>query len=183
MQGALLDDERSLADEAWAKAVSSVPDKVMKFTLNATLAWSASQIKFKKMRKVKSSNICPLYNDGRHTYISLKHLALGNALQNLIWQSNIICQTSLQHSWPAWSGLPEQIHPNDDLRPAADIVLWSTASMDHQNDCLLHMSQMLLMLSRENLWNMTLVNQLIINVNVVDVLLIYCGMYVWQTCM
>ena len=50
----MLDEERSLADETWAKAESTVLDKVMKFTLNAVCDTLPHRSNLRKWGKLSS---------------------------------------------------------------------------------------------------------------------------------
>ena len=138
VQGALVGDEASLADEAWATAVSTVPNRVMKFSLNAVCDTLPHRSNLKKWGRLLSDT-CPLCKEGRQTLshilnncqkaLSLRRYTIRHdAVLKTIFQS---IRDHLPDQYSCTVDLPEHgynfplhIYPNNDLRP--DIVLWNT---------------------------------------------------------
>ena len=138
VQGALVGDDTSLADEAWATAVSTVPNRVMKFSLNAVCDTLPHRSNLKKWGKLLSDT-CPLCKEGRQTLshilnncqkaLNLRRYTIRHdAVLQVIHQS---IRDHLPDQYSCTVDLPEHgyhfpvhIHPNNGLRP--DIVLWST---------------------------------------------------------
>ena len=136
VQGSLLDDEENIGDKAWATAVQSVPDKVMKFALNAVCDTLPHQSNLKRWKKVYNDD-CPLCKEKQTLLHVLNHCQKALDLRRYTKRHDsvleVIASLVKDHIPNAYVfsadlssekySFPEHICKSDSLRP--DIVIWS----------------------------------------------------------
>ena len=136
VQGSLVAEDESIGDKAWATAIRSLPEKVMKFGLNAVSDTLPHRVNLKRWRKIES-DLCPLCNN-RQTLLhvlnncqkalemrryTIRHDAVLRGIAETI-QKHLpdTFKITVDNGDETYS-FPEHICPSGDQRP--DIVLWS----------------------------------------------------------
>ena len=136
VQGSLVESEETLSDNVWGAAMKVVPEKVMKFGLNAVADTLPHRSNLVKWRKVRDA-FCPLCNGHQSLLHILNHCQkalelrryterhdevlkiIATELEKFLPQSY---RMSVDHSSYTYY-FPEYICPSEDQRP--DIVIWS----------------------------------------------------------